>query len=139
MADFAFLNYILIYFYWPSLLMLLFGLAGNMFLFLIYSKLRKLSVNLYYRVASLLDIFITFNWFKIFLREQYHFYLANISAFTCKTIGFSIYSSGSISSWLQVIISIDRLFHIVYSTKCSLLGNFKFQISNCSSSDYFRR
>jgi hypothetical protein len=124
-----FLIDILHYFLWPSLLMLVFGIAGNVFLFMIYLRLRKLSVGLYYRVGALFDLVVTLHWLKNFLRVQYGIYIANISSFICKITSFSIYFTSASSSWLQVIISIDRLFHIVYPTKCSLLDNFKFQVA----------
>jgi hypothetical protein len=128
-ANYYFLIDILHYFYWPSLFLLVFGIVGNVFLFIIYLRLRKLSVSFYYRISAFIDLFASLNWLKIFLREEYSFFIVNISIFFCKISDFSIFSAFAISSWIQVIISIDRLFHIIYPTKCSILTNLKFQVS----------
>lgn len=126
--SFAFLNDIIQYSFWPSLLMLVFGIAGNVLLFIIYSRIKKLSITLYFRVGALVDLFITLNWLKIFIRDKYHIYLTNISSFMCKSVQFSIITAGPISSFIQLVISFDRLVHIAYPAKCSFLSSFKFQV-----------
>lgn len=125
------INEIIQFLYWPSLLIILFGIAGNVFIFIIYSRLKRVSSALYFRIASLVDLFITLNWLKVFLREKYNINPVNISSFACKSLQFSIYSSGPISDWLQGAISLDRMLNIVYSTrKCSsILSSLKFQYS----------
>jgi hypothetical protein len=127
----AFLGKLIQYSYWPSLLMLLFGIVGNVFLFLKYSRLRKLSITLYFRVGALIDLFITINWLKIFLREKYNIFLTHISSFMCKTVQFSIITAGPISSWIHVVIAFDRLLNIVYNRTrySSFLSSSTFQIS----------
>lgn len=123
------LNDILQFLYWPSLLMLVFGIVGNVILFMIYSRLNKLSVALYYQVGAVVDTYTILNWVKVFFREKYHFYLINVSTFMCKSIQFTIYASAPISNWLKVVVSIDRLINIVYGRSyLSFLSNLTFQI-----------
>lgn len=116
-------------FLWTSLLMLILGICGNIFLFIVYSKLKKISVALYFRVSSLINLFITLNWLKIFIRDEYQFNLSNKSEIICKLEQFSIFTAGPISYWIDLAVAFDRFITIVYPARSKILTRFRFQLS----------
>jgi hypothetical protein len=127
----AFLQDLIQISYWLSLLTLPLGLAGNTLTFIIYSRpsLRKLTISLYFRVVSLVDLFITLNWVKVFFRDKFNLYLNRQSTLMCKLTEFSIFSAGPISSWIEVLISFDRLLKITSPNRYhKLIEGLKCQI-----------
>jgi hypothetical protein len=114
---------------WLCLLIFAFGLVGNTSSFLVYSHsrtLKKLSISLYYRVASLADLVVTIFLLFLFLNDK--FQLTNSSHWFCKIFSFATYVPETISGCIQLIISTDRLINIVYPRKFPLLTHkLKFQ------------
>lgn len=99
-----------------SLIIVPLGLIGNLLMFTIYSQpsLSKLPVSINYRVISIVNIYITLNWIRIFSIFQYNFYWGNRSTFWCKIVTFSVYTAGPISVWCMVAASVDNFISIVY-------------------------
>lgn len=120
---------------WPSLLIVILGIVGNTFLYIIYSRLgnktKNLSITLYYRISSLIDLFIALNWLKIFFANYYGLYVIRVSSFLCKTVQFGIEIASPISTWIQVLISLDRLLNVMYPSRySSFLASLKFQLTS---------
>lgn len=122
-------------FVWSILVVTVFGLFGNICLFVVYSRgsLNKLSISLYAKVTSIINTFITFHLLNIFFISYLNYQLKNNSWFLCKLITITGYSFGPISSSIQIFISIDRIFKIIYPNKFTIFTKFKFQISILTS------
>lgn len=128
----SFLSVLEQYFYFSSLIILIVGIPGNALMFFMYTsraRLRTLSFSLYFRVIALVDLFITLNWIKVFIRYRYGgYYIEDTSVLVCKLVSYTIYSAGPISSWHLAAISIDRLVAIMYPRRFLFLFKRSFQM-----------
>lgn len=104
---------------YSSLLLVVFGLPGNILMFVVFSRqtLSKLSVSFYFRAMSIANIFININWLKKFSEYQYGFVVIDQSDFLCKSVMFTIYTISGMAAWFMVVAGLDRFFVIVYPTR----------------------
>jgi hypothetical protein len=125
------MNYILIIFNFASLVLIPLGLVGNTLMFIVYTtqkRLKRLSVSIYFRIMAIINLYITLNWIKIFLIKQYNYYIANQSAFLCKSVYYLIYWTGPMSSWLCVLVSVDSFLKIAFPNRFQNLHKLKNQL-----------
>lgn len=129
----VFLTFLEQYLYFSSLIILILGIPGNLLLFIMYTRnrLKPLSFSLYFRVIALVDLFITLNWMKVFIRYHFGFFIEDLSVFLCKVVSYSIYCAGPISSWHLIAVSVDRLVAIMYPRRFRLPFKRSFQILAC--------
>lgn len=106
------------------------GLIGNILQFRIYSKksLKKYSFTFYFRITSIVDLFITLHLIKLYLDVQFNYRLYEQSNFLCKFVTYSIYAAGAISAWTLVAMSLDRLVTIVFPRKFLFLFKKNYQV-----------
>lgn len=116
---------------WLCLITFVLGSVGNIFLFIIYSResLKKLSISIYFRVVAINNIFIGFNSLDLFLNKKFNLEIFDQSQFLCKLSYILNYPLGPISTWIEVIVSFDRLFKIIWPTKFPFLFKSNFQIA----------
>lgn len=117
--------------YFSSLIILVFGIPGNVMLLIMYSrkKLKRFSFSIYFQLIAIIDLFITLNWLKIFFRYQYNYYIEDTSLFMCKFVSYSIYCAGPISSWNLIAVSVDRLVTIMFPRRFVFLFKRAYQIA----------
>lgn len=117
--------------YWFSLIMFIMGSLGNICFLIVYSRetLRKLSIAIYFRFISIINVFIAILVVNTFIQGNFNFNIYDQTKFLCKASYILTYALGPISTWLQVIVSFDRLLNIIFPSKISTLHKFNFQIS----------
>lgn len=120
---------------WFLLGLFIMGSIGNICLFIVYSSktLRKLSIAIYFRIISIINVLIAIFAANMFIEGKFNIYIFNESKLLCKVLYNLEYILGPISSWLQVIVSFDRLLSIVFLSKISTLNKLNFQISIIST------
>ena len=95
--------------------LILIGTLSNILVISVYSqvKFRKLATKNVWRLLSLVDIFCLLQIIKYFLSNTFNYSLYMISPFMCKLIAFLTHF-GTVSSWLVVYISSERLTSLVF-------------------------
>jgi hypothetical protein len=97
-------------------LMLIFGLLGNLLSFcvLIRANMRRYSTFCYLACLALVDLFVIITFCTNFI-SLYHFNndIQN-GPFACKLFAFCIYFLPQYSSWILVAVSIDRVISAKY-------------------------
>lgn len=91
------------------------GLIGNLLAFLVFSckNFQNTIFYTYYRFVCIIDsLFLTLGLFQQFYSNVFVF-----SSFYCKIIFFLNYFPPSLSIWTMVIISIDRMCSIAFSSR----------------------
>lgn len=117
---------------YSSLFIFLFGLFGNILMFLVFTlskNLSKLSISTYYRWIALVNLAITFNWIKIFTEYQYHYLIDAQSNSTCIAYIYFSYCIFPISTLTSAAISLDRTAKILFSTRFQILNKKRFQLA----------
>jgi hypothetical protein len=104
-----------------------FGLMGNIFTFAIYStramKLRKSSVtiSLYFRCLSITNSVVNLQVLVNLIQANFNVNLSPRSDYACQINQYIVCAVGSMSSWLLVVISLDRFINIAFPRKFPLL------------------
>ena len=109
------------------------GLIGNILAFISFCRkqYRKTIFSTYFRILSFIDIIVMLTRIDYFLKEFYYNGLRTVSAFFCKLTMYIIYLMPSISSWIMVLIILDRFLSIVTPSKFLFRKTIKFQLLAC--------
>lgn len=105
------------------------GILGNLLVIILFSRrsLHKYSYSLYIRFKAVFDLtFLLFNmrnWARTVLGAD----LELVSPFACAFFGYMDYFLGTVSQTILLIISIDRLFTVVYSNRFQIFRKRWFQ------------
>ena len=98
------------------IIMLILGLIGNSFSFIIFSskKMKKFSsVNSYKTLALMDSLYLIFRIIESILINN-NSNLRTLSSFSCQFVSYLNPAFGPISSWLLVYISIERFITISF-------------------------
>lgn len=104
------------------------GFIFNLISFIVFSRKKFQSEPLFSVFYRLLIIFSTMSLFEgiiIFLWFNNNYQLMIKTKFLCKSISFLIYSMRSLSIWLIVLISIDRMICLIKPALFSIKTNIK--------------
>lgn len=117
-------------FNFSSLILIPMGLAGNTLMYIVFSRraLHRLSLSIYFRCIAIVNLYITLNWLKLFLVNQYNYFIISQSIFLCKLVPYLIYCAGPISGWLLVMVSVDVFLKIAFPTRFQQVHQLKYQI-----------
>lgn len=93
-----------------------FGMVGNTFMFLIYSrpKLERFSLSTYFRFVAVVNFALNSIWIAFFVAKNFNFKIQTSSPLACKLTIYLISLTGPMSSWLEVAAGLDRFFTIIY-------------------------
>ena len=99
---------------WLFLPIILIGLFGNLFSFIIFSRKRFNTpiFSVYFRFINIIDTFTLIFAINDFLIFKYRLNAELVSEFLCHTFYYFNYSTAPSSNWILVIISIDRYMNI---------------------------
>lgn len=103
-------------------LVLLFGIIGNFLSYKIYARqaLNKNSFAIYFKVISIVDLFIVFHSFTYLLDTVFYYNLLTKLELFCKTLDYTVYVLSPVSGYLLVIVSFDRFMKIKYPKRFSI-------------------
>ena len=92
----------------------LIGILGHIGSFIVYTRstFKKNSVSVYCRALAISEMFIAFQavFDLFFLLNGY--YITNYSDTTCKLFIYALYAFGSITGWILIAFSIDRVLSL---------------------------
>jgi hypothetical protein len=114
-----------------SSVIILFGFFGNFISFLVFSskKFQNTIFSTYFRLLCVFDsLFFIFTVLHQHLPKYFSFDLYAQSIYLCKILSYLQFGSNSFSVWTIVIISIDRMFSIVWPNQFQIRKKSKFQI-----------
>ena len=115
-------------------IVILVGVFGNILAFIIFSRknFKNTIFRVYFRVLVINDIYtLSYLATSNFLDGIYEIVLINGSDLLCKLKYISIYAIPANSSWILVVISLDRSISIIKPKKFSFKNNYLFQICVC--------
>ena len=117
------------------LFVILFGIFGNLLTFRIFliHSLRLNSIAIYFRTIATIDSLMLLRAFLYFIEQKYDIDLRNLNGFLCRFKEYFFDSTGAISPWLMVVVSIDRLINIRFPRRFSFLFKLPFQITTIFS------
>ena len=126
----AVVNHMFLYFLIFSIIL---GAFGNLLNFIIFtssaSRMRKHSMSIYFRTIAIFDTIMLVETSLYFVHEMFNYDIAQLNGFFCKTSMYFLYSTGAISPWLMVIVSVDRFLSIRFGRRFSLIFKTSFKIS----------
>ena len=112
---------------------LIWGVVGNAFSFIIFSrkKFRVTFFSVYFRILAFTDtftlLFIINDFSATYLNED----IQNSSFIMCKMFYYFIYSISPISAWILVTVSLDRMLNIIKPNQYLFMKKKKTQITIC--------
>jgi hypothetical protein len=104
------------------------GFIFNLISFIVFSRKKFQNEPLFSIFYRLLIIFSTISLFEgiiIFLWFNNNYQLMNKSKFLCKSSSFLIYTMRSLSIWIIVLISFDRMISLIKPILFTVKTNFK--------------
>lgn len=107
-----------------------FGLIGNWLAFFVFSvkKFQSTIFSTYFRFLCLFDsLFLATAQISNIL-ASFNIDLYNISSISCKIIMYLTYCEAAISIWTMAIISLDRMFSIVFPSRFQFRKKSVYQI-----------
>lgn len=99
------------------MILIIFGLFGNIFSFIIFSRrsLSKFPTRNIYKTLAIADtIYLLFISTELTIFYNFEISIRRMSNFSCKLTRYLSFSLGSISAWLLVYISINKFILIRY-------------------------
>ena len=108
----------------------LFGIASNILAIFVLKRktLNNYPYSFYWRIMAYSDIFILLHTFRHWANFVLDFDLSLVSTFFCKTNDYQPFVASCLSTWLLLLISIDRLVVIVYPKRLNVFQKRWFQI-----------
>ena len=129
------INDIIIYniFLISYVIVLIFGLAGNILSFIVFSrkKFKNTLFSIYFRVLNIADVYTILFALVDFLKYKVGYEIEIISAFFCKTTFYSLFAISPISGHILVVIAIDRFITTRCPNRFSIRNKKYFQIILC--------
>lgn len=109
------------------------GLIGNILALLSFSikKYQNTIFSSYFRVLILIDILVLLFRIDYFLKTIDIITFRLISSFMCKFTMYLVYLLPALSSWLIVLISLDRFVSIFLPSKFMFRKKLSFQLLAC--------
>lgn len=97
-------------------LIILFGLIGNLLTFIVYSskELEKLPVNIYFRFLSITDSLNLLIYLPLLIKFVFEHDFQIISDTTCKFFVYISFAMPSMSVFVLIILSLDRAICVKY-------------------------
>jgi hypothetical protein len=122
------------YFAYFYLISISFGLIGNFFSFLVFSRkqFNNTIFNVYFRLITITDSVSILTQLNYSLKIGFNIDIKLISNLSCKLLDYFIYSSCPISSYILVYISIDRMLNVTYPNEFQFRHKKRTQFSICS-------
>ena len=110
----------------PSIIMV--GIIGNVLAFLVYSRkfFSKTSCGFYFKAISISDTIYLVLFFIEFMALSLDIDLKVYSDVSCKLIWFLSYIPPTISSWIEALVSFDRMINITAPKRLLFLRRRKF-------------
>lgn len=92
-------------------IMAVLGIIGNIISFIVFSRptFQKNSVSIYFRALAIFDMFIIYSAILDFYYIFYEYFIPNYSNSVCVACTYSYYTLGSITGWILISFSIDRV------------------------------
>ena len=114
--------------YYP-LFIILFGLIGNLIVFLIFSNKHMINLNIrnFFVLISITNSLGLIQFLQKFLIHAFDLNIRIFSTFHCQFFGFLAYVFGPMSAWILVYISIERYFSIFNNSMYFIFKNQNFQ------------
>ena len=111
-----------------------FGFIGNLTAMFMFSrkKYKNTIFSSYFRILTLIDVLVLLTRIDYFLKDNGKIALRMVSTFFCKSTMYIIYLTPSISSWIMVLISLDRFVSIVMPAKFLFRKQIKYQLLACT-------
>lgn len=105
--------------YYVNLIIVPLGIVFNFLNLFVFSRKRfkNDTMGFYYTLLAILDIFVLIMLFLGFFGISIDRDFTEISNFSCKAISYFLRVFIHMSSWLNVLITVDRLVCIKYSNK----------------------
>ena len=103
-----------------SIITFSFGFVGNLLAFLVFSckKFQNTIFSTYFRCLCLFDfLYLIIAFLQILSFDIKIVHLFSVSNFSCKILSYFSYFIAAISAWTMVIISLDRMFSIVWPSR----------------------
>jgi hypothetical protein len=112
-------------------LVIILGILGNALTLKIYSRpvLKKATFGIYFRVASVADLLVSFYSITFLLKYVFNYDLNVAADFICKTLDYTFYVAGPVSGHMLVLVALDRFLSVRFPRKFATLFKKKFQIS----------
>lgn len=106
------------------------GFVGNILAFFVFSRkpLRKQSYSFYWKIMIISDCIVLLHSFRHWANFVLNINIDLFSNILCKINEYQPYVAASISQWLLVLISIDRLVIILYPNRSRLMKKRYFQV-----------
>ena len=103
------------------------GVFGNLLSFIVFSRptFQNSSFSIYFRFLNIIDLISLLLMINKFIDLKYNIRIVTMSKHLCKLIPYLAYSIPSISSYILVIISLDRTISIYSLSKQLLLRKKK--------------
>lgn len=105
------------------------GFVGNILAFFVFSRkpLRKQSYSFYWKIMIISDCIVLLHSFRHWANFVLNINIDLFSNILCKINEYQPYVASSVSQWLLVLISIDRLVIILYPNRSRLMKKRYFQ------------
>lgn len=105
--------------YYANLTIVPIGLFCNLISFLIFSKksFRIGTMGYFFKIIAIMDSIVLINLFLNFFSQSLEKDIVLISDFYCKFFNLALRVSFQSSSWLNVLVTLDRLLSIKYHHK----------------------
>ena len=118
-----FLNFLMI-------IILIMGFIGNIMCFKVFSSptLKKHPISIFFRFIAIFDQIMIVNGVFYFILLKFGFSLSRTTDFFCKFKEYLVYTNGAISTWLMVVVSLDRFICIRFPKRFSFCYKLKFQL-----------
>lgn len=117
--------------YYVNLIILPLGIVFNLITILIFNrkKFSKNTMGFYYSIVALIDILSLIMLFLFFFGISIDSDFVSISNISCKMINYWTRVFNQLSSWINVLITVDRLICIKYSNNRFVFLKNKFILS----------
>jgi hypothetical protein len=116
------------------IVVIILGVGGNIFALVIFSrkKFQNTIFSTYFRFLCIFDTFAILFVIDDFILYQFDIYLKGLNLFSCRLVMYISYITPSVSSWMLVVISFDRLISIVKPSRYLIRKKLRFQFMICA-------
>ena len=110
---------------------IIWGIIGNFLCFRIFTstKLNKYPISIYFRAISIFDSLMLVHGVHFYIKDNSDFDMRHVNGILCKIWPYFLYSTGPISGWLMVIVSLDRFVCIVFPRRFPHIHKTSIQIA----------
>ena len=114
-----------------QVLISLIGIVSNTLSVFVFErkKLKKHSYSIYWKIKACSDIIVLIHSFRHWSRHFLNADIDLISEFFCRFNEYQPFVASSISSCLETLITLDRLFTVVFANRFKIIKKRPFQIT----------